>query len=171
MNDPRIAGLLREGGLDVEDLSAILVDGGAPRYKGLRNPAATEELACALAAEVAALAPRRVLLWDDDDDVLLAFVVARELHCLISRAWNFEGLLQCDPPIEGGDRVVVMGESFRNVGSLKALRSLAEIRDSKVVAVAVLIETPVLRAEAGDGRVIALLQRSTQRTVIAGEEL
>jgi adenine/guanine phosphoribosyltransferase-like PRPP-binding protein len=158
-NSAEIMSLLAKGGLAEADVEAIVAGAESrpvPRFSVLRDPSATEALARALAAEVAPLTPTRVLLWAEDDAVL-AFVVAKELGCSVTKAGASEGLLECDPPIEKADRVVVLAESFRTAGAFQALRSLAEHHGAGVVAGAALVDTPTLRTEGGGVQVIALV--------------
>ncbi len=96
-----------------------------PKFHTFSNPQATYELGRSLAAEIAPLAPTRLVAWSGLDDAVLAFVVSQELGCPITLVWNDEGLLKSSPVLERGDRIVVVGESFRLEDSVNAVRLLA----------------------------------------------
>jgi hypothetical protein len=157
LTDAQLETLLAAGGIEPADLSAARGRSRdwLPRFRSLSNPRATDALGRALAERLEPLAISRVLVWDDIDDVLLAFVIANHLDCAVTRAWNSEGLLEVDIPIVAGDRVAVLGASFENTDAATALGSLTELRRATVTAVATLVETAGLSGL--DAEVVALL--------------
>ena len=160
MSEPKFDTLLEQGGISAKDLDGIFagVEGRHPRFDALRDPGATEELARALAAELAPLAPTRLLLWADEDDSLLAFIVARELNSEVTTVRNAEGLLDISARITSSDRVAIVAESFRSSDRLQSMRSFVALQGATLVAVATLIDTAFLRAESSDQeKVIALI--------------
>jgi hypothetical protein len=159
LTDAQLETLLAAGGIEPADLSAARERrrDWLPRFRSLSDPRATDELARALAERLEPLSISRIVVWDDIDDVLLAFVIANHLGCAVTRAWNSEGLLEVDIPIGGGDRVAVLGASFENTDAATALRSLTELRSASVIAVATLVETAGLSDLEADAEIVALL--------------
>jgi hypothetical protein len=159
--------LLGAGGLSVDDLDALGGDGdlsGVPRFRALRSPRATDELGRWLAAEIAPLGPTRLVAWSGLDDTLLVFVISRELGCPVTVVWNDEGLLRSEPPLETGDRIVLVAESFRAVETLDAVRSLAIHRGATVAGSAALVATAVQvnTADAGEQAIFLFDRRGAK---------
>jgi adenine/guanine phosphoribosyltransferase-like PRPP-binding protein len=154
--------LLAAGGVPHEELSNL---GETPaarpsKYDPLRDPRGAEQLGLALAERLRASEPDRILVWDDVEDAVLAWVVARELGCPVVRAMEADGLLDFDGTIADGDRVVVLADAFRQGRILHGMKALVTVNRASVAAVAVLFDTEELYAEAdADDPVIVLLTR------------
>ena len=144
--------LLRRGGADRQET-------GATKYSGLADPPGAEELAQRLAALVRDLAPTAVVIWQDPEDVLLGFVVGRELSVPVIRAYDAEGLVGHSAGLPNEPRVVLIGDAIRDSTVVRAVRALTEQRGGAFVATAVLVETPELRAVADEAGMILSLVR------------
>jgi hypothetical protein len=143
--------LLAQGGITSDDIDALVAhedSHGAARFQPLANPEAAEEIGQRLAAQLASLEPDRLLVAGQEHDDILAFVVARELHCPVTIVWHSEGLLSHEGDIERADRIAVVSESFRAPASLHALGTYVKGLGASIAAVAALIDTPVLQREA-----------------------
>jgi adenine/guanine phosphoribosyltransferase-like PRPP-binding protein len=157
MDEARTWELLRRGGVD-------RLETGPTKYSGLADPAGAEELAQGLAALVRAVSPTAILVWQDTEDALLGYVVARELSVPVIRAYDAEGLVGHTSGLPDGPRVVLVGDAVREATVVRAVRALAEQRGGSLAATAVLIETPELRAMASDAGLILSLVQVTDMT-------
>ena len=144
--------LLRRGGTERRET-------GATKYNGLADPLGAEELAQRLAALVRALAPTAILVWQDPEDVLLGYVVGRELSVPVIRAYDAEGLVGHSAGLPDDPRVVLIGDAVRDSTVVRAVRALTEQRGGSLAATAVLVETPELRAVANEAGLILSLVR------------
>lgn len=144
--------LLRRGGTERGEA-------GATKYNGLADPLGAEELAQRLAALVRGLAPTAILVWQDPEDVLLGYVVGRELSVPVIRAYDAEGLVGHSAGLPDDPRVVLIGDAVRDSSVVRAVRALTEQRGGSLAATAVLVETPELRAVANEASLILSLVR------------
>lgn len=144
--------LLRRGGAERREA-------GATKYNGLADPAGAEELAQRLAALVRGLAPTAILIWQDPEDVLLGYVVGRELSVPVIRAYDEEGLVGHSAGLPDEPRVVLIGDAVRDSTVVRAVRALTQQRGGSLAATAVLVETPELRAVANEAGLILSLVR------------
>jgi adenine/guanine phosphoribosyltransferase-like PRPP-binding protein len=149
--------LLRRGGADRQEA-------GATKYNGLADPPGAEELAQRLAALVRDLAPTAVVIWQDPEDVVLGFVVGRELSVPVIRAYDAEGLVGQSAGLPDEPRVVLIGDAVRDSTVVRAVRALTEQRGGSFAATAVLVETPELRAVANEAGMILSLVRIADET-------
>jgi adenine/guanine phosphoribosyltransferase-like PRPP-binding protein len=157
MDSATIWQILAAGGLPRPITSADPVESGEsarllPKFDGLADPAGTERLGQLLARHAASLGADTVLLWEDPLDIVLGYIVARELGVNALRAQNQEGLLELLGRMRAGARVLLMTDAVREPTLVRALSRLVEMHRGQLVGTAVLVETDALvaaRAEAG----------------------
>lgn len=146
MNRARAVELLAAGGLNPTD---VALDSWRPaRYNGRADPRGAGELCNALAALLQARNPNRVLVWEPLEDMLLGFMVGREMDCPVTRIVESEGLLHVVGNLNQGDRVAVVADAFRSQEELNALLQVAKNNQAVVVGLAALVDTPALRGAA-----------------------
>lgn len=129
--------LLGRGGLaipeDDEDPESSLGVALAT-YSALRDPHGAEQLGRELARSLHGFEPTAVLIWQVPYDVVLGFVVARELEVQAIRSYDMEGLVGFEGKFDDEGRVVVIGDIFREAEPVRAMHSLAEQHHHQVVA-------------------------------------
>lgn len=132
-----IVELLGRGGLAIpehaEDSESSLSLAPAS-YSALRDPQGAEQLGRELAASLQGFEPTAVLIWQVPYDVVLGFVVARELEVQAIRSYDLEGLVGFDGKFDDEGRLVVVGDIFREAEPVRAMHSLAEQHHHQVVA-------------------------------------
>lgn len=139
---------------------------GASKYNGLADPAGAEVLARRLVPLVGELGPTAILVWEDPEDVLLGHVVGRELSLPVVRAFDADGLVGHSAGLPDRPRAVLVADAIRDATVVRAARGLVQQGGGSLAGTVVLVETPELRAAAGDaGRV-----RSLVRVADEGEE-
>lgn len=114
--------------------SAVL----SAKYDGMVDPAGAEKLGAALAGRLAPLQPDLLLVWQDVEDAVLGFIVARELGVPMIRAYDAEGIVACSGEVPSRARVVAVTDAVRDSNVLLALRSLVERSDGTLLGVGVL---------------------------------
>lgn len=154
MNDDRVWELLRRGGGGPTGAEA----GGPVRfakYNGLLDPAGAEDLGGALAAELAGHRVDLVVVWEDVEDAVLGFVVARHLGVPVVRTYNADGLVEHVGPIPSGGRAVLVTDAPRDGAAARAVRALLARRGGELLGVAALLDPP----KVGDEPALASLVR------------
>lgn len=132
-----------------------LVQGG--KYSGLADPVGAELLGRELARLLAPVRPDVLLVWQDVEDVVLGYVVARVLNVSMIRAYDAEGIVGCSGEIRRGARAVAVTDAVREPTVVRALRSVVERSGGELVAVGTLVASPLAPADvqlvvlAGDG--------------------
>jgi adenine/guanine phosphoribosyltransferase-like PRPP-binding protein len=137
-----IVELLSRGGL-----SAPTPDTGStpatpmalPKYNALQDPRASEQLARDLAEELRRYDPAILLIWQAPHDIVLGFVVARELGISAIRSYDLEGLVGYDGAFEDGGRLVLVADAFREAEPVRAMCALARQQGHPVVAAGALV--------------------------------
>lgn len=132
-----IVELLGRGGLTIPEhegdsessLGAVLAI-----YSALRDPQGAEQLGRELARSLRGFEPTAVLIWEAPYDVVLGFVVAREIEVQAIRSYDLEGLVGFEGKFDGEGRVVLVGDIFREAEPVRAMHSLAEQHHHQVVA-------------------------------------
>jgi hypothetical protein len=106
------------------------------------RPAVVDEAASLIAEALRPSRPDVIVTWDLLDDALLAHDVARHLGIRTALVQEpQEGVLDLDPPIESGRRVVLLATSFDRRTPARAAASLIEQRGGVLVKVASLVGT------------------------------
>lgn len=101
----------------------------------MTDPARTEQMGGAIAAEMASLDVSAVVCWDLSEDAVLAHVVARELGVGLVRAVEIEGIVALLQPVAEGARVALVAETFRARTGLAGLSGVVTHGGGTVVAV------------------------------------
>ena len=137
MNNEEIWQILRNGGLGVET-SSDEADAGLRligRFNGLSDPPGVEALGVMLAARARELDPDVVIVGEGAKDLLIGFVVARELRRPLVRCLNLEGLVGTVGEIPEGKRAVFVADKIRKSAFVHAVRNLVEREGGELVAV------------------------------------
>jgi adenine/guanine phosphoribosyltransferase-like PRPP-binding protein len=122
------------------------------RLNLLHDPAATEVVGQWIAGEVRPYEPDCVVVWDEPQAVVLAYVVARELGCAAVRAVEAEGLVELVDAPSPARSAVLVADEFAAENSLAALAGLAERHGLRVVAVAAATRSEPLDHTAAQAR-------------------
>jgi adenine/guanine phosphoribosyltransferase-like PRPP-binding protein len=129
--------ILRNGGLSVE-CSDDEVDAGVRlvgRFNGPSDPPGVDALGVMLAERAKTLDPDVVIVGEGVKDLLIGFVVARELKRQLVRCLDLEGLVGTVGDIPEGARVVFVADKIRSSGFVYALRSLVTREGGELLAV------------------------------------
>jgi adenine/guanine phosphoribosyltransferase-like PRPP-binding protein len=153
LTDSRVLELLRRGVASAASLSfnpEVLDQAGAVRqmvletkYSGLSDPAGVEELGRELASRLARTRPEVLLVWQDVEDLVLGYVVARALGVTMVRAYDAEGIVACSGEIGNNVRAVAVTDTVRDPTVMRALRSLVERSGGELVAIGTLVASPL----------------------------
>ena len=111
------------------------------KYSGLNDPSGAERLGRLLADAVGDLSPSLVLVWEEPEDVVLGFFVARELDVRLRRVLNAEGLAEHEGELPAGSRAILVADAFRDVHPLLAVSGLLDRQEATLVAAAALVDT------------------------------
>jgi hypothetical protein len=129
--------ILRNGGLSVERSDA---EGDAGlrlvgRFNGPSDPPGVDALGVMLAERAKTLDPDMVIVGEGAKDLLIGFVVARELKRPLVRCLNLEGLVGTAGDIPEGPRAVFVADKIRKSGFVYAVRNLMEREGGELLAV------------------------------------
>lgn len=139
--DQRIRRLLEGGGMVVSRGPSGEVDHiGA--YNGLRNPEGAEELGDLLADRLRPHEPAGVVIWQEPQAILLAYVVSRRLGVSAVRTYDADGLVAFDGSFPPGDRIILVADVFRTAETVRAMAALVEQQGKTVVAAGSLSSLP-----------------------------
>jgi hypothetical protein len=106
------------------------------------RPAVVDEAASVIAAALRPARPDVIVTWDLLDDALLAHDVARHLGIRTALVQEpQEGVLDLDPPIQPGRRVVLLATAFDRATPVPAAAGLIEQRGGVLVKLASLVGT------------------------------
>jgi orotate phosphoribosyltransferase len=117
--------------------SEVMLD----KYSGLLDPLGAEALGKMLAERLRDVGANTVVVWDNVEDLVLGFVVARELETKLVRVYNDGGLLGCSPDIYRGDRAILVSDRTPDPGTRRAARALLEKHKGSLLGTGVLMET------------------------------
>jgi hypothetical protein len=137
VNNEEIWQILRNGGLDVErsdeeaDAGYRIVGG----FRPLSDPAGVDALGVMLAERARALDPDLVIVGEGAKDLLLGFVVARELHLPLVRCLNLEGLVGAVGDIPEGCKAIFVADKIRKSGFVFAVGNLVDREGGELVGV------------------------------------
>lgn len=137
MTNEEIWQILHRGGLrversEVEDDAGVRLVG---RFDGLSDPGGVEALGVQLAARAAALDPDVVVVGEGAKDLLIGFVVARELERPLVRVLNLEGLVGVAGTLPPHARAVFIADKIRKSGFVYAVDNLLDREGGELVAV------------------------------------
>jgi adenine/guanine phosphoribosyltransferase-like PRPP-binding protein len=137
VNTKEIWRILRNGGLTVER-SDDEADGGyriVGSFRPLSDPAGVDALGVMLAGRARELDPDIVIVGEGAKDLLLGFVVARELGRPLVRCLNLEGLVGAVGDIPEGSRAVFVADKIRKSGFVYAVGNLVDREGGELVGV------------------------------------
>jgi adenine/guanine phosphoribosyltransferase-like PRPP-binding protein len=139
--------LLERGGLIVEmpatDGSQDREAAGSPwvkKYNGLLDPSGAERLGVLLAESARQVRPDLVVVWEDVEDVVLAFIVGRELGVPVIRVVNADGLAESTREFPPHSRAVLVGDVFNSAQTVEAVGALLDQHGGKLAAVVSLVD-------------------------------
>ncbi len=147
MSDGEIWQLLERGGLRVEmpagDGSAEGEENGPPRvtkYNGLLDPGGAERLGILLAERAREAHPDLVMVWEDVEDAVLAFVVGRELGVPVIRVVNADGLAESTGEFPPNPKAVLVGDAFTVAQAVAAVSALLDQHGGELAAAVSLVD-------------------------------
>lgn len=136
-----LVALLRDGGLIVDEPGDP--SRGEPpiitRYRGLLDPKGSESLGTRLAQELRGSEPTSILIWQSPGDIVLAYIVSKELGIRAIRSYDLNGLVEFDGSFGGVGPVALVADAFREAEPVRAMCALAEQQGQQVVAAAALV--------------------------------
>jgi orotate phosphoribosyltransferase len=109
------------------------------KYNGLPDPAGAEALGVALAERLADAGATVVVVWEEVEDLVLGFVVARQLGCRLVWAYDDGGLVSSSSPLAQGEVAVLVTDQARDVAAVRAVRALLESRGGTLARVGALV--------------------------------
>ncbi len=154
----------QEDAEEVETVRQLVLNG---KYSGLADPAGAEQLGRALASRLARTQPDVLLVWEDVEDVVLGYVVARVLGVTMVRAYDAEGIVACSGEIGREARAVAVTDSVRDPTVMRALRSVVERSGGELVAIGTLVASTLAPA---DVEVVALVDGGGEGMAAGGAQ-
>ncbi len=150
MTSQEIWAMLRRGGLSVE---APVPDTGASegepvlvgRYHGMLDSAGVDRLGVLLADKARTVDPNVVVVGEGANDLILGFVVARELALPLVRVLNLEGLVGVSGALPAHPRGVFVADRVHKWEFSTAVRNLLEREGGELAAVVSLVTSTVPR--------------------------
>jgi len=139
--------MLRRGGLSAEERTPA--GGGAPepvlvgRYRGMVDPAGADRLGSLLAEKARAASPNVVVVGEGANDLVLGFVVARELDLPLVRVLNLEGLVGASGDLPRQPRAAFVADRVHKREFVTAVHNLLERDGGELAAVASLVVSNV----------------------------
>lgn len=149
MDKNQIREALIAGGVPPVQLDAS--GGEAPEpYSAILDPVTAEPLMIALAAALRPHRPTRIAVWEDIENSVVAYTVARHLGVTATRIVDASGILDYDGDLRESDRVAIVADAFRAERDLVVADRLVNKHGGQVVAVGALMITKFLTV-LGDG--------------------
>ncbi len=126
------------------------------RYNGLLDPAGAERLGELLAGQLEDRGVTQIVVWEQVEDVILGFVVARHLGAPVLRTFDADGLVGHVGPLAAGARAVLVIDAVREPRVPRAVQALLDRSGGSLLGVAALIDlgtadTPLLASLASTG--------------------
>jgi adenine/guanine phosphoribosyltransferase-like PRPP-binding protein len=116
------------------------------KYSGLLDPSGAERLAGALAERLADRGATLVVVWEDVEDLVLGFEVARRLGVPVLRTFNADGLVGHAGPLPRGARAIFVTDCVRDQVAPRAVRVLLERSGGALLGVAALVDSGIAEA-------------------------
>jgi adenine/guanine phosphoribosyltransferase-like PRPP-binding protein len=136
VNNEEIWQVLRNGGLTVER-SDDASDAGyriVGSFRPLADPAGVDALGVMLAERAQELDVDLVIVGEGAKDLLIGFVVARELKLPLVLCLNLEGLIGAVGDIPDGSRAIFVADKIRKSGFVYAVGNLVDREGGELVA-------------------------------------
>jgi hypothetical protein len=140
LSEREIWTLLERGGCSVAD-----ADDSRERralrgsYSALPDPTGAERLSELVGERARSLRPTVVVVWEEIEDLLIGFLVARALELPVVRAIDAEGLARSQGAFPERPRAVLVGVAFRSERPILAARALVEQHGGELVGVLALV--------------------------------
>jgi hypothetical protein len=140
--------MLRRGGLSVETpasdagekaLEPVLVG----RYHGTHDPAATDKLGVLLADKARTVDANVIVVGEGGNDLVLGFVVARELGVPVVRVLNLEGLVGASGVLPAHPKAAFIADRIHKREFVIAVRNLVDREGGELVVVASLVTSSI----------------------------
>lgn len=141
MTESEIWAALAAGGLPRDHAAAG--DPRLPKYNGLLDPRGAEALGTALAEQLKRGSASVVLVWEDVEDLILGFVVGRQLGVPVLRTFNADGLVGHSGPLPPGSRGLLVTDALRGPGAPRAIQALLESVEGTLVGTVALVDADV----------------------------
>ncbi len=149
MNDQDVRKSLIAGGVPGDDLDAR-PSNQIGSFSSLCDPQGAEALGRDMAEAFGVHRPTLVVVWEDIENNVLAYIVARALGVKALRVIDASGVLDYEGAFGSDDRVVIVADAFRSEFSINAMRALTEQHGARLVAFGALMSTPALLNAAGE---------------------
>jgi hypothetical protein len=119
------------------------------RYNGLLDPAGAERLGELLAGQLEGRGVTQIAVWEQVEDVVLGFVVARHLGAAVLRTFDADGLVGHVGSLSAEARAVLVIDAVREPRVPRAVQALLDRSGGSLLGVAALIDldapdTPLL---------------------------
>lgn len=147
MTNQEIWAMLRRGGLSAEEREPA--GGGRPepvlvgRYRGMADPAGADQLGSLLAEEARPVGANVIVVGEGANDLVLGFVVARELDLPLVRVLNLEGLVGASGELPPRPRAAFVADRVHKREFVTAVHNLLERDGGELAAVASLVVSNV----------------------------
>jgi hypothetical protein len=149
VTNDEIWAMLRRGGLSVEMSTPAGGQQAEPalvgRYHGMLDPAGVDQLGILLADKARTVDPNVVVVGEGANDLILGFVVARELELPLVRVLNLEGLVGASGAFPAHPRGVFVADRVHKPEFSTAVRNLLDREGGELAAVVSLVTTTVPR--------------------------
>jgi hypothetical protein len=139
--------MLRRGGLSAQEV--VSSGEGRPeaelvgRYHGMTDPAGADRLGALLAGKARTVEPNVVVVGEGANDLVLGFVVARELALPLVRVLSLEGLVGTSGALPPSARGVFIADRVHKRGFVTAVRNLLEREGGELAAVVSIVTANV----------------------------
>jgi hypothetical protein len=147
VTNQEIWAMLRRGGLSVEMSTPVAGHEAEPvlvgRYHGMLDPAGVGELGVLLAEKARGTDPNVVVVGEGANDLILGFVVARELALPLVRVLNLEGLVGASGTLPAHPRAVFVADRVHKREFSTAVANLIEREGGELAAIVALVDLPV----------------------------
>lgn len=119
-------------------------DRALARYGALEHPADAEQLCRTLVERLALPDVDFVAVVDEVEDMILGFIVAREVGRHVVRVGNVEGIVTSSSPIAAGSRALIIGDVFLDPVPFHGVTALLQARGANVAGVGVLVDAGIV---------------------------
>jgi hypothetical protein len=146
VTNEEIWAILRRGGLSVAAAAADAKDTGpvvVGRYHGVLDPANTDRLGVLLAEKARPVGANIVVVGEGANDLVLGFIVARELELPLVRVLNLEGLVGAAGTLPSHPKGVFVADRVHKKEFVTAVRNLLDREGGELAAVASLVVSNV----------------------------
>ncbi len=138
MTHEEIWAILRHGGLTVAAAGTDATDTGPVligRYHGVLDPASTDKLGALLAEKARPTGANIVVVGEGANDLVLGFVVARELGLPLVRVLNLDGLVGAAGTLPERPKAVFVADRVHKKEFVTAVRNLLDREGGELAAV------------------------------------